>query len=128
MLLQHTLIKDAMAQALEQIAIIEAHAGQLGECEALAERINDVAPRLEGKPCAHISLDDNSLTTRVLIVAARESELRAALRSADLQAAHVEHGCPVGNSMRIHLAGGLRTVIDVIVKVDEVAAAIPMAA
>lgn len=119
MQLQHTMIRDAMAEALASIAIIEAHAGQLAECEALVERLNEVAPRLDGKALANVNVGENSLTTRVLIIAARESELTAALHAADLRAANTEYGYPCANSMRIHLAGGIRTVIDIIIAVDE---------
>lgn len=128
MQLQHTMIRDTMAEALANIAIIEANAGQLAECEALTERLNEIAPGIDGKALASVNLDENSLTTRVLIIAARESDLTEALHAADLRAEHTEYGYPTANSMRIHLAGGLRTVIDVIVKVDEIAAAMPLAA
>lgn len=131
--LTNTLIRDTFAETLAKIAIIEAHAGQLAECEALAERITKAAPALDGKPVAHVNTYENSLTTRVLIIAARESELRAALAAADLAIESIQHGTPTASSpCRIHLAGGIHTFIDIIIVVDEIEAeqptAMPMAA
>lgn len=123
--LTNTLIRDTFAETLAKIAIIEAHAGQLTECEALAERIAEAAPALDGKPVAHVSVHNNSLTTRVLIIAVRESELRAALAAADLRIERIEHDSPTARSMRVTLAGGIATVIDVIIKADELPGRMP---
>lgn len=123
--LTNTLIRDTFAETLAKIAIIEAHAGQLAECEALAERIAEAAPALDGKPVAHVSVHNDSLTTRVLIIAVRESELRAALAAADLRIERIEHDSPTAMGMRVTLAGGIDTVIDVIVKADELPGRMP---
>lgn len=123
--LTNTLIRDTFAAALAQIAIIEAHAGQLAECEAIAERIAEAAPTLAGKPVAHVNVHDNSVTTRVLIIAVRESELRAALAAADLRIDKVEYNTPTAINMRVSLAGGIATFIDVLVKSDELPGRMP---
>ena len=130
--LKDQLINDAMLDCAERIKIIDQHAGQIAEAESLAELLGSVSPRLDGKASAYISGD--ILTTRVLIIAARESELREALAAADLAVEAIQPGTPTASSLRAHLAGGIRTVIDVIIVVDEIEteaqppAAIPMAA
>lgn len=115
--LKDQLIHDSMSECANRIKIIDQHAGQLAEAESLTEALRRVAPHLSGKASAYVSGD--ILTTRVLIIAAKESELRAAIAAADLAVESIQPGTPTADSMRIHLAGGIRTVIDIIIAVDE---------
>ncbi len=130
--LKDNLIHDSMSECANRIKIIDQHAGQLAEAESLAEALRRVAPHLRGKASAYISGD--ILTTRVLIIAAKESDLREALAAADLAVKAIQPGTPTASSLRIHLTGGIRTVIDIIIAVDEIEteaqppAAMPLAA
>lgn len=124
--LKDQLIHDAMTECATRVKIIDQHAGQIAEAESLAETLNAVAPSLGSRASAYITGD--IMTTRVLVISARESELRAALAAADLDIASVQYGTSIASNLRVHLAGGLRTVIDVIIIVDEIPAAMPLAA
>lgn len=124
--LKDQLIHESMSECANRIKTIDQHAGQLAEAESLAEALSRVAPHLSGKASAYISGD--ILTTRVLIIAAKESELREALAAADLAIEATQTGTPTADSLRVHLAGGLRTVIDIIIAVDEIGATLPLAA
>lgn len=90
--LKDQLIYDSMSECANRIKIIDQHAGQLAEAESLTEALRQVAPHLSGKASAYISGD--ILTTRVLIIAARESELREALAAADLAVESIQPGTP----------------------------------
>ena len=132
MKLKDQLIHDAMSECANRIKIIDQHAGQIAEAESLTAALDRVAPHLNAKASAYIVGD--SLTTRALVIAARDSEIRAAISAADLEIQSTQLGMPTASSLREHLAGGIRTVIDVIIVVDEIAVeqppreALPLAA
>ena len=89
------------------------------------QRDESLPAGLGAKASAYIRGD--ILTTRVMIIAARESELREALADADLKIQSIQIGTPTADSLRVYLADGIRTVIDVIIVVDEIEATPPAA-
>lgn len=123
--LKDQLIHDVMSECANRVKLIDQHADQLAEVETLTETLAAVAPGLGAKASAYISGD--ILTTRVMIIAARESELREALADADLKIQSIQIGTPTVGTLRVYLADGIRTVIDVIIVVDEIEATPPAA-
>lgn len=117
MSLKEDLIDAAIMATAARLKVIERHSGMIADCEALLESLRDAVPSIDWQPIvSHAS--ESTMRATLMVVAARESEISAAIDKANLRVVETERHEHGSYALRYKLHG-IETTISVCIRVDE---------